>query len=69
LVDLFASEYGWSADETMNKPLDQIPQLIHAILHRRGVRVFRKTPQVDQSAPRLADRVKHVFESLTPPQE
>jgi hypothetical protein len=47
--------------------MDQTPQLIHAILHRRGVRVFRKTPDIDKSAPRLADRVAAIFqEPLTP---
>jgi hypothetical protein len=61
MVDLMASEYGWTASQVMDTPVDQIAQLMHAILNRRGVRTFRKNLTRDADAPSLADRVRGIF--------
>jgi hypothetical protein len=48
----------------METPVDQTPQLIHAILHRKGVVCFRSTPNVDGEAPSLRDRIKAIADSI-----
>jgi hypothetical protein len=44
-------------------PIDQPPQLIHAILIRKGVQVFRKTHDVASDAC-LSDRIKSIFSQV-----
>ena len=34
---MIASEYGWSMDTILNLPCDITPQLMHAILWRKGI--------------------------------
>lgn len=63
LVDLLASEYGWKPDAILNMPIDQTPQLIHAILARKGVKVYRTTPDVERTQKSLSDRIKSIFDS------
>jgi hypothetical protein len=63
LVDMLASEYGWSADTIIGMPIDQPPQLIHAILIRKGVQVFRKVPDGASDAC-LSDRIKSIFSQV-----
>lgn len=64
LVDLLASEYGWEPDAILNMPIDQTPQLIHAILARKGVKVYRTTPDVERTRQSLCDRIKSIFDSI-----
>ena len=64
LVDLLASEYGWEPDAILNMPIDQTPQLIHAILARKGVKVYRTTPDVERTQQSLSDRIKSIFDSI-----
>jgi hypothetical protein len=61
VIDLLGSEYGWKAEDIMDTPIDQIAQLVHAIMHRRGVRVFRSHIEREKDAPSLADRMKSIF--------
>ena len=61
MIDLIAGEYGWTADEILAMPIDQPPQLIHAMLHRRGVKVFKRSFEKDKEAPSLADRMKSIL--------
>ena len=61
IIDFLASEYGWTVDQIMEIPIDQIAQIMHAILHRRGVRTFRKNLMKDSNTPSLADRLKDIF--------
>lgn len=68
MVDLMASEYGWTATQVMDTPVDQIAQFMHAILHRRGVRTFRKNLSIDTEAPSLADRVRGIFAKVDTPE-
>ena len=67
IIDLMGSEYGWSADAIMDMPIDQTAQLVHAIMHRRGVRVFLKNPETDGTRQSLADRVRSIFEVIDKP--
>ena len=61
MIDLMASEYGWETDDIMETPIDQIAQLVHAIMHRRGVRVYRSNITKAAGTPSLADRIKGIF--------
>jgi hypothetical protein len=65
MIDVLASEYGWSQSDIMDMPIDQPPQLIHAILSRRGVRVFRKTYQTESDAPSLSERMRTILDTVT----
>ena len=58
MIDLLASEYGWTKDEILMMPIDQTPQLVHAILHRKGVRCYFKNQEKDESAPSLYERIQ-----------
>ena len=61
MVDALASEYGWEPDRILDLPCDVTTQLTHAILHRKGVKVWRaNSPQVE-SAPNLQSRLDSIF--------
>jgi hypothetical protein len=47
----------------MNLPIDQSAQLIHAILVRRSVKVFRRHHIHDKDAPSLADRMRAILDT------
>ena len=64
MIDMLASEYGWSIETISNIPVDQTTQLIHALLHRRGVKVFRKRYEVETSVESLADRIAKIMNSV-----
>ena len=64
MIDMLASEYGWSIETISNIPVDQTTQLIHALLHRRGVKVFRKRYEVEDSVESLADRIAKIMNSV-----
>ena len=38
---MFASEYGWTVDQIVAIPLDQVAELRHAILYRNGNRTVK----------------------------
>jgi hypothetical protein len=61
MVDMLASEYGWSIETISNMPIDQTSQLIHALLHRKGVKVYLKTYEVDDQHESLADRIAKIM--------
>ena len=61
MVDLLASEYHWTQEQIMETPVDQIAQLTHAIMHRKGVRAFFRHADKDESTPSLAERVRGIF--------
>ena len=63
MIDLLASEYGWTRETIMELPIDQTPQLVHAILVRKGVRVFRKSYEVDSSLPTLSERMRAILDT------
>jgi hypothetical protein len=64
MIDMLASEYGWSIETISNIPVDQTTQLIHALLHRRGIKVFRKRYEVEASVESLADRIAKIMNSV-----
>jgi hypothetical protein len=64
MVDMLASEYGWSIETIASIPIDQTTQLIHALLHRRGVKVFRKRYEVETDIEPLAERIAKIMNSV-----
>jgi len=64
MVDMLASEYGWSIETISSIPIDQTSQLIHALLHRRGVKVFRKRYEIETNVEPLADRIAKIMNSV-----
>jgi hypothetical protein len=64
MVDMLASEYGWSIETIASIPIDQTSQLIHALLHRRGVKVFRKRYEVETDIESLSDRIAKIMNSV-----
>jgi hypothetical protein len=64
MVDMLASEYGWSIETISSIPIDQTSQLIHALLHRRGVKVFRKRYEIETNVEPLADRIARIMNSV-----
>jgi hypothetical protein len=64
MVDMLASEYGWSIETIASIPIDQTTQLIHALLHRRGIKVFRKRYEVETDIEPLADRIAKIMNSV-----
>jgi hypothetical protein len=60
MADLLASEYGWTMEEILGLPIDQTPQLIHAMLTRKGIKCYYAKPIADPSAPSLADRLREL---------
>jgi hypothetical protein len=64
MVDMLASEYGWSIETISSIPIDQTSQLIHALLHRRGVKVFRKRYEIETNIEPLADRIAKIMNSV-----
>ena len=64
MIDMLASEYGWSIETISNIPVDQTTQLIHALLHRRGIKVFRKRYEVEANVESLADRISKIMNSV-----
>jgi len=48
LIDLFASEYGWTAEEIDKLPIDETARLLHAILYRKGAKVYRRMVQTER---------------------
>jgi hypothetical protein len=61
MVDSLASEYGWTPDQIIDLPSDVAAQLIHAILYRKGVKVWKGNPTRDESAPSLSERLNDIF--------
>jgi hypothetical protein len=64
MVDMLASEYGWSIETISDIPIDQSSQLIHALLHRRGVKVFRKRYEIETDIESLADRIAKIMSAV-----
>ena len=58
MIDLIASEYGWTQEQILSMPIDQTPQLVHAILHRKGVKCYYKQYEKDENAPSLFERIQ-----------
>ena len=46
----------------MSLPCDQMAQLFHAMLHRKGVKTFRKEIQTDKAAGSLSERLAGIFQ-------
>ena len=61
MVDALASEYGWTPDQIIDLPADVSAQLVHAFLHRKGVKVTRANAVRDESAPSLQNRLDSIF--------
>jgi len=59
-----AGEYGWKPEQILAMPIDQPPQLIHAMLHRKGIEVYRTNPEKDENAPNLSERLKAIFQPI-----
>lgn len=57
---MIASEYGWRRDEILALPIDQTPQLIHAMMARKGVKCYYAKPITDPTAPSLAERLREM---------
>jgi len=61
MVDMFASEYGWSAERVLDLPCDAAAMLSHAVLYRKGAKVRLRSPGVDSTATPLAERVGEIL--------
>jgi hypothetical protein len=61
MVDALASEYGWQPDLSLDLPVDVVAQLCHAILHRKGVRVFRSISEASTDEQPLAARLEGIW--------
>jgi len=55
LIDLFASEYGWTPQQIDALPIDEEAELLHAILYRKGAKTYRKEIQTEQYTVSLAE--------------
>ena len=64
MIDMLASEYGWTIETISSMPIDQTSQLIHALLHRKGVKVFRRRYEVEDDFEPLADRIAKIMQSV-----
>lgn len=64
MVDALASEYGWKAEYAMSLPVDQIAQLMHAILYRKGMNVRLKKAELSVPKGTLAQRLESVWASI-----
>ena len=58
---MLASEYGWDAQTTMEMPIDQVQQLAHAIMHRRGLPTIRRRIKFEAPEVPLTERLKSIF--------
>lgn len=53
---------------TMQTPVDQLQQLLHAIMHRRGLPTMRRRIKSEMPDVPLTDRLKAIFGEIdTPP--
>jgi hypothetical protein len=51
MIDMFASEYGWTSDYVkFELPMHDAVKLIHAILYRRGVKTYKRTFEKAENA-------------------
>ena len=64
MIDMLASEYGWTIETISSMPIDQTSQLIHAVLNRKGVKVFRRRYEVEDDFEPLADRIAKIMQSV-----
>ena len=64
MIDMLASEYGWTIETISSMPIDQTSQLIHALLHRKGVKAFRRRYEVEDDFEPLADRIAKIMQSV-----
>ena len=64
MVDTLASEYGYKIEYIMDLPCDVVSQLIHAVLHRGGVRTFRKQFEKDNEAGTLSERLDAIWNQV-----
>lgn len=51
IVDLLASEYGWTRKQIDELPIDEEAELFHAILYRKGAKTYRREIQTEQHEP------------------
>jgi hypothetical protein len=59
---MLASEYGWDIGTILALPCDQVQELTHAILYRRGIKTLRLG-----SAPTgesLAEKMQRIIDTL-----
>ncbi len=61
MVDSLAAEYGWNIEYILNLSEDVTTQLYHAILHRKGVTVWRNRMQTENRSESLSDRCRSIF--------
>ena len=64
MTDALANEYGWSMEYILGLPVDVTAQLIHALLHRKGVKTHRRVLVRDESAGDLASRLDSIFRQV-----
>jgi hypothetical protein len=57
LIDLFASEYGWTTEQIDALPIDEEARLFHALLYRKGVKCYRKNIVTDYFEKQLSERI------------
>jgi len=57
LIDLFASEYGWTIAQIDALPIDEEARLFHALLYRKGVKCYRKIITTDYFEKSLSERI------------
>ena len=64
MVDMLASEYGWTVMQALETPVDQTQQLMHAIMHRKGLATMRKHLSYDTLDKPLSERMRDIFAEI-----
>lgn len=62
MVDLFASQYGWTAEYITSLPIDVIEQLNHAILYRLRCSPVLRVQGSDVEPGTLAQRISQILD-------
>ena len=62
MVDLFASEYGWTCDYILTLAPDVVEQLNHAILYRHRCAPTLRRPQLETAVGTLGERMAEILD-------
>ena len=64
MIDTLASEYGWNISTIHELPIDQTPQLLHALLNKKGVVCFLREYEREEGQISLRDKIASVIEDI-----
>jgi hypothetical protein len=61
MVDVLASEYGWTVEYALGLPVDVAAMISHAILYRRGSEPTFKRSTKAECTPDLLTKLEGIF--------